>query len=77
MAIDFVFNSGRSMGCSPTEDKRTAIGQWIYHITELPNHAQITTNFDLKYEDHNNTNNNNNKISVKKIVITAINIITI
>ena len=65
------------MGCSPTEDKRTGIRQWIYNITELPNHAQITTNSDVKYDDQNNTNNNNNKISVKKIVITGISIITV
>ena len=60
MAIDFVFNSGRSLDCSPTKDKQTAIKKWIYNITELPMFTK-TTNFDLKYDDYNDINNNNNK----------------
>ena len=44
MAIDFVFNSGRSLDCSPTKDKQTAIKKWIY-ITELPNHVHKNNQF--------------------------------
>lgn len=45
MAIDFVFNSGRSLDFSPTKDKRTAIKKWIYNITELPNYVKKNNQF--------------------------------
>lgn len=45
MAIDFVFNSGRSLDFSPTKDKRTAIKKWIDNITELPNHVKKNNQF--------------------------------
>lgn len=45
MAIDFGFNSGRSLDFSPTKDKRTAIKKWIYNITELPNHVKKNNQF--------------------------------